>query len=258
MILSGHLEKQAFQMSRPLKKVIIVLVEGETEEILLKERLREIFSKHQIHFDVQRGDLFFDFNRRQSAIKNVIGDVITSIMKVRKYKKEDIVAVLQIIDTDGVFIRDENIVINNNQEMATVYNENEITVKNKDQREFIIERNQERKRNINMMNSVESVIKGKIPYQIYYMSRHLEHVVFNEPNPNKDKKVENMDRFIDNLTEHIEDFLSEWMFHLDGKTLVEKYRESWMKISRETESLKRRTNVPLLFDYLDEILKNKD
>ena len=59
MILSGHLEKQAFQMSRPLKKVIIVLVEGETEEILLKERLREIFSKHQIHFDVQRGDLFF-------------------------------------------------------------------------------------------------------------------------------------------------------------------------------------------------------
>lgn len=179
-------------------------------------------------------------------------------MKVRKYKKEDIVAVLQIIDTDGVFIRDENIVINNNQEMATVYNENEITVKNKDQREFIIERNQERKRNINMMNSVESVIKGKIPYQIYYMSRHLEHVVFNEPNPNKDKKVENMDRFIDNLTEHIEDFLSEWMFHLDGKTLVEKYRESWMKISRETESLKRRTNVPLLFDYLDEILKIKD
>lgn len=59
MILSGHLENQAFQMSRPLKKVIIVLVEGETEEILLKERLREIFSKHQIHFDVQRGDLFF-------------------------------------------------------------------------------------------------------------------------------------------------------------------------------------------------------
>ena len=77
-------------------------------------------------------------------------------------------------------------------------------------------------------------------------------------NPNKDKKVENMDRFIDNLTEHIEDFLSEWMFHLDGKTLVEKYRESWMKISRETESLKRRTNVPLLFDYLDERLKIKD
>ncbi|GAA4068581.1 hypothetical protein [Amphibacillus indicireducens] len=73
-------------MSRRLKKVIIVLVEGETEEILLIERLRKIFPESQIHFDVQRGDLFFDLNRRQSAIKNVIGDVITSIMKVRKYK----------------------------------------------------------------------------------------------------------------------------------------------------------------------------
>ena len=79
-----------------------------------------------------------------------------------------------------------------------------------------------------MMNSVESVIKEKYTKSIicpdilstsYLMSQTRIKI-----------KVENMDRFIDNLTEHIEDFLSEWMFHLDDETLVEKYRESWMKI----------------------------
>ena len=40
------------------KKVVIILVEGATEEICLYERLREVYSGCQIKFEIQNGDIF--------------------------------------------------------------------------------------------------------------------------------------------------------------------------------------------------------
>ncbi|WP_198671279.1 hypothetical protein [Paraliobacillus sp. X-1268] len=41
-------------MENTIKKVVLVIVEGESEEILMNECLKELFNNHQIHFEVQR------------------------------------------------------------------------------------------------------------------------------------------------------------------------------------------------------------
>lgn len=113
-------------------------------------------------------------------------------------------------------------------------------------------RNKKRTININTMNSVDSVVTKKYNYQTFYFSRTLEHVVFNEPNPKAETKYYNIDKFINNLPIPIEEFLAEFLPPLANETYLLKYKESWVFIAQETNSLKRYTNVPLLFTYLNE------
>ena len=232
------------------KKVVVVLVEGSSDEELLIDRLRELYKGCEIRFESQRGDILYDFKSRKS-IKVIVGDAVRGIVAKRKYKEKDILAVLHIMDTDGCLIPDDCIEIDESQGKKTIYTLESIKVDSAKQQQHITERNQKRSINVKTMNSTSSVVSKKYKYQLYYFSRHLEHVVFNEIDPEQEYKYENIEAFVEGLEGTVEEFLNEHLPESEATTYTEKYKNSWSHIGEGANSLKRATNVPLLFEYIN-------
>ncbi|KAA0965628.1 hypothetical protein FQ087_04855 [Sporosarcina sp. ANT_H38] len=229
------------------KKVVLLLVEGSCEEVLLYSRLRSLFEQHNIRFHIQHGDILYDLDRPEEPIKSVIGNAVIGFMMKSKFHSEDIFCVLHIIDMDGCFIPDEAIVIDETQKELTLYHEDRISVPHEKQKLQIATRNADRSNNINEMKAADKILSCEIDYRMYYFSRNLEHVLFREPNPEKNRKFPEVERFIDQLEMPIEDFLRQSMPVIKG---LEPYSESWERISESTASLQQYSNVPLLFDYV--------
>ena len=229
------------------KKVVLLIVEGSCEEVLLYNRLRCLFEQHTIRFHIQRGDILYDLDRPEEPIKSIIGNAVKEFMMKNKFHPEDIFCVLHIIDTDGCFIPEDAIVIDENQKELTLYHEDRISVPHEKQKQQIATRNADRSNSINIMKALETILSGEINYRMYYFSRNLEHVLFKEPNPEKDRKFPEVERFIEQLEMPIEDFLQESMPDLSG---IDPYSESWDRITDKTASLEKYSNVPLLFEFV--------
>ena len=229
------------------KKVVLLIVEGGCEEVLLYNRLRSLFEQHNIRFHIQHGDILYDLDRPQEPIKSVIGNAVKEFMLKSKFHPEDVFCVLHIIDMDGCFIPEDAIIIDETQKQLTIYHEDRISVPHEKQKKQIAVRNAERSNNINIMKTLDKILCGEINYRMYYFSRNLEHVLFKEPNPEKDRKFPEVERFIEQLEMPIEDFLQESMPVLTG---VDRYSESWDRVSEKTASLEKYSNVPLLFEFV--------
>jgi len=154
MILKSHLEKQESQMTSLEKKVILLIVEGNSEESLLFDRLRHLFKPYGIRFRIFGGDILYELERKKS-IKGVIGDTVKEFLAKNKLKTIDIFAVLHIIDTDGCLIGDNNVTIDKDQDKMTKYHSENISVTSEIQKDRIIERNKQRSQNISMMNTLD-------------------------------------------------------------------------------------------------------
>lgn len=231
------------------KKVILVLVEGDAEETVLTEYLEEVFKEEEVFLDVQNGDVLTDWQRDKN-IKNTVGDVIKAYLKKNKFEPSDLKWVFQITDSDGAFISNENIVVNVELQGELFYDESVIQVRNEQKKRRIESRNEQKAKNIRILSTTSAFNLGrvKIPYKIYYFSTNLDHVLWNERNEAKDQKVSKAEEFIDNLKETLEDFL--WTYSAFAKEDIsdESYKESWNLLSADTNSLKRLTNVTLLFE----------
>ena len=227
------------------------MVEGPSDEALLGEYLKQKYKNQYIKFDIKHGDVFYNQKTNKESIKNTIGNSIKSIIKKQKYKQSDILAVMHILDTDGCFIDDEYIEINENQQSKTWYNSDSISVNSEKQKENISHRNKKRSINIRTMNSIDSVVGKQYYYQLYYFSRTMEHVIFNEPNPQNETKYTNIEEFIISLKISLENYLSDFSPIITARPYSNKYKESWQFIEQKTNSLKRYANVPLLFQAID-------
>lgn len=232
------------------KKVIIVIVEGVSDEALLFERLRFLYSKCEIKFEIQRCDLFYS-NPPRKPIKEAIGNVVKDIMMKRKFKFKDILAIIHITDTDGCFIPFAAIKVESDQEANTLYSNDEILVNSELQKQRIADRNRVKSINVATMSSIDSIQSQKLNYQLYYFSRNLEHVIFNNANPEDDTKVDNVEAFVESLSENLESFLTNFLPELTTKHYPSRHSESWTYIKSNLNSLKRGSNVTLMFEYLD-------
>ncbi|ETT87477.1 hypothetical protein MKZ08_20775 [Viridibacillus sp. FSL R5-0477] len=237
-------------MSKKAKKVVLLLVEGACEEALLYDRIRTLFNNNEIRFDIIKGDILGDLNQKNSNIKNLIGDRVKSYINKMKLGPTDLLAIIQIADTDGCFIGESAVIIDENQDRLTLYNATTISVPNSNQQSKIIERNKLKSKNIHTMRTLNTILSGKVNYQIYYFSRALEHILFNEANPETRYKVREVEEFLENEQKPIEEFLSNFLPISTSMTLEEKYLESWQSISADLASLERFTNVSLMFDYM--------
>ena len=234
-------------MTMNRKKVVLLIVEGSCEEVLLNNRLRSLFEQHNIRFHIQHGDILYDLSKPDEPIKSVIGNAVKEFMMKSKFRPEDVFCVLHIIDMDGCFIPEEAIVIDETQKELTIYHKDKITVPHDKQKQQIAARNVDRGNNINIMKALDTILSGEINYRMYYFSRNLEHVLFNDANPEKGAKYPEVEQFIEQLEMPIEEFLQESMPSVTGD---DPYLESWELISQNTASLEQYSNVPLLFEFV--------
>lgn len=236
------------------KKVIFLMVEGFSDKTIFED-LKKTYSKYNISFINLGGDIFGDI-KSKTKIQNRIKNAIDKKIMEFKLKKSDIIGVLQVIDLDGCMIDNNNIVIDDKQLQNTYYGSDLIKVKNSNQKEYIEKKNSQKTSEIKRMCGYKKI--GSYKYQIYYFARTMEHVIFDEPNPDGSTKVVKIDKFMKTLNGAIEDFLSEYFPPIESVTYEDKYSDSWNYVFKDNNSLHRFNNVYLLFEFVKILAANNE
>ncbi|KOS67162.1 hypothetical protein AEA09_15040 [Lysinibacillus contaminans] len=242
------------------KKVILVVVEGETEQIILYDYLDMYFAESEVRFDVQRGDILtkWEGTKKTTNIKNTVGQVISRYLEKNKFLPKDLLAIVQITDADGCFIPHEHVKVSADVKGSIFYDETEILVGSTKKKEAIEARNTLKAQNIKILATSESFTlkKNHVPYQLFYFSTNLEHVLWGERNEEAVGKVSKADEFIETLSCSIEEYLRPFLHVNEGNTYDEKLEESWAYVMQDCNSLQRSTNVPLLVEMVEQIQRD--
>lgn len=240
-------------MPRPKKKLILFLVEGSTdEEALLRpidNFLSDVNEELELGFVIVHGDLTSDYKNTPENIVRKINDkhFRPYFSSNEFYYPKDVVKVIHLVDTDGCFIPDENLLVWESGETVEFpyYSPPYIYHKNRD---FLIKRNETKAANLKYLTGLDSikVVSKKIPYEVYYFSSNLDHCLNGEENLNLSvqEKIERAGYFADaneNDSALFLRFFNDYTPKLDELT----YEKSWDFIAQDVQSLQRYSNFYL-------------
>ena len=222
------------------KKVIFIIVEGPSDESALGFQFDHFFEKDKVFVDVIHGDITTLEGVSFSNIINKINDEINNEIKRQRFKKKDICRIIHIIDIDGVFIDDENIVFQSNCDKP-IYEDECILTSCIDR----IKKRNEQKKQILLRLFSNSVI-AKIPYKAFYMSVNLDHVLYNKRNLTDEEKEDEAYLFAKKYKDDLNGFVE----YINSQDLYsgENYKESIDYLMIDNNSLHRHTNLALLFN----------
>lgn len=221
------------------KKVVMVIVEGISDEIALEGSLRNIYQDREVRFKVVRSDITSDRDSNSRNIKIKVADLIKSEMSRSSLDREDILKVVHIVDMDGAYISKDSIIESENCEGFN-YSETGITATDK---EKVIERNERKAKNLNILSCLQKINRS-LEYVLYYFSCNQEHVLHNlidAPDNKKNILAENFNDKYEDDFEAFKEFVSNSEFAVSGD-----YLETWEFIKRDNNSLKRFSNFHLL------------
>lgn len=226
------------------KKIILLLVEGPTDEDALALIFSKLVKEHDIEFDVIHGDMTADEAMTAKYISDAIEKELEEYLVRNPFiQRDDILKIVQIIDTDGAFI--SNTQVRQSESGQTVYYETHIEAKDKNR---LIRRNISKRNIVYHLAKMEYLPSG-IPYEIYYFSRNMEHVLHNiGKNLTEEEKEDLAFDIADAYSEKPEEFLGflyDGEFHVDGD-----YEATWKFIMENGNSLKRYCNITIFFERL--------
>ena len=178
-------------MAADTKKVILFIAEGPTDEDALSPVLKKIFQNSHVRFHVVHGDLTSDFTVDNSNAVKTVNSHIKMELDRYGFKRSDIIRVIHLIDTDGAFIPNTNVVAGDVEHIQ--YEENQIVTKSVLR---TIARNEQKQRVLYRLYPEKMI--GKLPYAVYYFSRNMEHVLHNDArNLSDEEKANYADEFAD-------------------------------------------------------------
>lgn len=217
------------------KKIVLVIVEGPSDEVALGMALSQVYDKDFIYVHIMHGDITA---RRGVSSKNIVaklGNEVTAYAKSQHYKASDFKQIIHIVDTDGAYIPDDNIMEKENY-LDIRYENDGIYTNNK---ASVMTRNQQKRDNLYRLRSCGII--WTIPYSLYYMSCNLDHVLYNKQN-STDKDKEN-DAYVfakkyKGKAEAFKEFICKSPFSVTGD-----YKGSWDYIEKDLNSVNRYTNL---------------
>ena len=221
-------------------KIVFVIVEGIADQTALAVILSKLIKPELVVVEVFHGDITTDGYTTPQNIVSKLGNFVKGHGKPNSYKASDYMEVVHIVDTDGVFISDDDVVFNNERKQI-FYKPDCIEARN---RTGAINRNHQKAANLRRLISLPKVC-GSIPYSIYFFSCNLDHVLHNNANmPRNDK-----DKFAAQFAFRYRNDLDGFLSFIQGNDLATKcsYQESWDYIRNGNNSLKRHTNLNLYF-----------
>ena len=152
------------------KKVVVVIVEGPSDENAIGSILKEYFSSSEVQFAVVHGDITSDY---ATTIKNVLSKVdnlVESIKIKYGYQWEDFVRIIHIADTDGAFTKD---CIQLSEVETIQYYETHIEFSSIEE----VEKRNSHKAEI-MFKLYSTGKIHNIQYRLFFNSCNLEHVLY--------------------------------------------------------------------------------
>ncbi len=229
------------------KKVILLLVEGPTDEDALALIYSRLVREHDLEFAVLHTDITADESMTVKYIEDKISQEVEKYLEKHPFiHRTDILKLVQIIDTDGAFVPHSQ--VRQSEDGKTLYFDTHIEAKDKDR---LI------RRNISKRNIVHHLFKSKemagFPYEIYYFSRNLEHALHHLPQElTNDEKEELAFEIADQYESDPKAFLQYLYsdeFHVSGT-----YQETWHFIMENGNSLNRYCNMSVFFERLGILL----
>ena len=249
-------------MGRPRRKVILFIVEGQSDlealERPVSAYVQKLSSEVDVFFYKSRTDITSDRRNNPDNIVNSINKYFLDKFFSENgfiYPK-DILEVVQISDLDGAFISDDYCKMFTPEIFAEdgfVYDPTYIYGASK---EDVVFRNRIKSTNLLYLSTIESIkIKSKtVPYSIYYFSSNIDHFLYNEPNGTQAEKIYRAERFADSIER--EDIDISLYFDNDPNSVKNlDYESSWKYITQENRSIYRGTNLNIYLNQLKDRLK---
>lgn len=222
-------------------KVVLVIVEGPSDETALEHSFVALFDPNIIRIAVVRGDITADTGCNPSNIVLSVGNLVKDWASKYGLKRPDFLRVIHITDTDGAYIPDTNVIENSSHTGRLEYNETNIVASPVSMARA---RNARKRANLYKLCSI-STVWGKIPYSIYYMSCNLDHVLYGVQNSDDATKIRNAYLFSTKYKNDLDGFVK---YISDPAIAVAgDYKETWEYIRQGLNSLHRHTNLSLCF-----------
>lgn len=201
--------------------------------------MKEYFSSNEVQFIVVHGDITLKEYVSGDNILNKINEQIEGVKSRYRYSQDDFIKIIHIVDMDGVYIPDTDIIEADVEEIQ--YYEDHIDAKST---RTIVERNK-RKGNILYKLRKTGKVNG-IPYRIYFNSCNLEHVLYGELKDYSDEEKQILsDDFADRYDGKVEEFIE--FIWTSNMAVQGTYQKTWDFIEKDKNSLNRYTNMHLLF-----------
>ena len=220
---------------------MLVIVEGPSDADSLELYFSKFFDSNTVHMKIMYGDITSKRGINQSNIKARLGNEIKVYAENNHFKAADVQQIIHLVDMDGAFV-DDSVIIEDETKDKFVYTLESVIVPN---RQVAIERNEQKRENLEALSSRTSVMWNSIPYKIYYMSCNLDHVLHDKPNATDEEKKANSlaftERYYDDINVFVK-FISESTF-----SQCTDYKESWDYIKQDKHSLERNSNLGLCF-----------
>ena len=247
---------------RSKRKVVLFLVEGKSEINLLSQNISmlydivdpeiEVFFPTIIEKNQNGGDITSKYGIHPGVIEKCIYKLfMKSFFDKEKLYPKDIIEIIHIVDTDGVYIPDENIKYKANSDISNkiYYGENEILTANI---ESTLERNQRKRQNLDYLSSLSQikVVSKTIKYSIFFFSTNLDHFLYENANLDIRSKTNIADSYAKQFENNPSGFISS-IENTNGCLLNMNYEQSWEFIKHDINSIKRHTNINILFDRLN-------
>lgn len=217
------------------KKIVFVIVEGPSDDEALGLLLERIYDKNKVHVFITHGDITTERGIDSQNILRRIGEVVKGYAKSNHLTNNHFQEIVHIVDMDGAYVPDAA-VVENPDKMKPFYTPTNIQTADV---VGIRERNNRKRKCLDRISSNSSI--WGIPYQVYYMSSNLDHVLYDMQNASDRDKEVNAMAFARKYKDSIDEFhrfISESSFSVSGD-----YLETWRYIRTGVHSLERHTNL---------------
>jgi len=235
-------------MPKARRKILLFLVEGPSDADALGLGLSRLFADDDVELCVTDGDVTTRTGSRPDNIKAKIGDYVRNFAG-HTYRQSDFLKVVHLLDTDGAYVSKERIVKMDDEgrkaaqahggKHNAIYLPGSIQARNISQ---ILDRNMRKRAVLEVLRTTRRVWRT-VPYEAYYFSCNLDHVLYGDPNFTPDQKCTAAATFSERCAENAGTFRD--FFLAPEIAAPGDYVSSWKYIAQGTRSLERRTNFGL-------------
>lgn len=143
------------------KKVVIFIVEGITDEISIGYIITKLNKDNKVFFQIVNKDITSDYSSDSYNIIKKLNEQIKYSIEEKHFKRSDIIKVVHLVDTDGVYAKEESIKYKDIEKVE--YESENIYTNNVDK---IRERNKRKSQILDKLSNTKVI--NKIPYEVYF------------------------------------------------------------------------------------------
>jgi len=229
-----------------VKKIILFIVEGITDETCLGYILSRILNNNEIRFESTCGDITSQMGINPNNVAAKVGEIVKDFSG-KVFKASDFAEIVHLVDMDGAYILDDQVVEKTpeiprdpDKPQKPYYGNDQIFTDNID---GIRQRNLRKSEVLDRLVSLNKVWRT-IPYSVYFFSCNLDHVLHREGNLFEKDKYIYAARF-EKDCDSPEKFFR--IINAQEIIIPGNYNETWVFIKTEANSLRRYTNFRLFF-----------